>query len=68
MKGEIAEIPGAFGRWIEVDVLYEYHVDKVKCPVCGGLGVPWMGWFTCESQLHIALVDGGRTFVRRTVA
>ncbi len=64
MLGEIFEIPNLSGKWVEIDARYDYAADKCKCPVCGGLGVPWSGWFSCEKQEHKSLVEGGRTFVK----
>jgi len=61
---EIVEIPGLTGRFVEVAARYDYAVDKNRCAVCGGLGFPWGGWFSCESDYHYSLVNGGRSFLR----
>ncbi len=51
------------GKWVEATERYDYARDKTRCPVCGGIGMPWLGWFRCEYGPHIALVESGRTFV-----
>ena len=62
--GDIVEIPNLSGKWVEVNAHYDYGADKTKCPICGGLGTPWLGWYSCESQNHKSVVEDGRTFVR----
>lgn len=65
-------IPGALITIREQDYVildpfrykYDYPKDKCKCPVCGGLGIPWGGWFSCERCSCVALVDTGQAFVR----
>jgi hypothetical protein len=42
---------------------YDYDADKTRCPSCGGLGMPWHGWFACERCRCVAVVEGGRAFV-----
>ena len=43
--------------------LYQPEQSRTRCPICGGLGVPWAGWFHCEDCCAIAIYDGGATFV-----
>jgi hypothetical protein len=56
-------IPGLGERALVPGVLYRYAVDKNACPVCGGLGTPWNGWFSCEDCEAVALVASGETFL-----
>lgn len=49
---------------------YDYERDPCRCPVCGGLGVPWAGWFFCDGAgdcRAIALVNGGAVFLPEPV-
>ncbi len=41
---------------------YDYENDKCICGVCGGLGMPWKGWFHCEDGDHVAVVRTGECF------
>jgi hypothetical protein len=43
---------------------YDFDKDKNRCPACGGLGIPWHGWFTCEDCQAIALIQTGEVWVR----
>lgn len=45
-----------------VEGLYEYDKDSTKCGVCGGLGMPWRGWFHCEDGDHVAVIETGKCF------
>jgi ssDNA-binding Zn-finger/Zn-ribbon topoisomerase 1 len=39
------------GDYRKVDgVRYNYDKDKTACPVCGGIGMPWNGWFACDGK------------------
>lgn len=59
------QIPGLPGTYSQIENKYECEQDKTKCPACGGLGIPWAGWFNCEraSCKCKALVDDGRAFI-----
>jgi hypothetical protein len=63
-EGDIVNIPGAPGgeRRVLLAARYDYQAQRTKCPACGGLGVPWKGWFTCDDCLAVALVSDGRCF------
>ena len=38
--------------------------EESSCPVCGGVGFPWGGWFHCDGTCHaIAVVSTGQVFV-----
>ena len=39
------------------------YTGKADCPICGGLGMPWAGWFSCEDCGALALVTTGTTYV-----
>lgn len=56
-------IPGLPGRWREIAARYDYPGAPCRCPKCGGLGVPWGGWYSCEDCSCVALVADGRAFV-----
>jgi len=63
-KIEPIEIPGLPGRWYQIEARYDYQNDKVRCPNCGGLGMPWGGWFSCDTACQcVALVEDGRAFM-----
>jgi len=64
MASETVEIPGAVGgsTRVLIEARYDYEVDKCRCPNCGGLGIPWGGWFTCDDCLAVAVVADGRCF------
>ena len=64
IEQQSVRIPGLSGEWTQVEAKYDYHKDKCRCPNCGGLGVPWRGWFTCYDCDCRALVSDGRSFVR----
>lgn len=36
------------GRVVKVGPRYSYDADPTKCPLCGGYGIAWAGWFSCE--------------------
>jgi hypothetical protein len=62
---EPLQISGLPGWYVEVDARYAYAHDKAHCPVCGGVGWVWHGWFTCEGTCEaVALVATGQTFTR----
>lgn len=50
-------------KYWRTTVKYDYEETKCHCPVCGGLGVPWRRWFTCEDCQAIALIETGETFI-----
>ena len=59
-------IPGAPANpYMETGDHYDYAQARARCPGCGGVGVPWNGWFSCEGGdgcRLIAVVEGGRCF------
>lgn len=66
--GETVTIPKLPGNWMRLpdDIRYDYKNKMCTCPVCkdDAAGVPWNGWFTCESHgCCVALVDTGEVFV-----
>lgn len=64
--GEILEcrISGHVTKLRRVRGHYDFeNGDKSRCPICGGLGVPWCGLFHCEdNQQHKAVVQTGQCF------
>ena len=44
---------------------YDYeNGDRCRCPICGGLGMPWSGMFHCENDAgHKAIIETGQCFV-----
>jgi len=38
---------------------YNYKKNPCKCPKCHGLGIPWMGYFTCEDCGAIYFIETG---------
>lgn len=56
-------ISGLRGTWSEIPARYDYAQDASRCPNCGGLGIPWRGWFSCEECCCKALVEDGRAFM-----
>ena len=62
MSGDFVEIRG-LGRYVRIAAKYDYAKDKCRCPACGGLGMPWGGWFSCEDCEAVALVTGGDCFI-----
>lgn len=42
---------------------YDYIKDKNRCPNCGGLGWPWMSYFTCEDCGAIYDIETGERVV-----
>lgn len=65
--GTIIEIPGSpDDRYVALDMVhlkYKYEESKCDCPVCGGLGIPWGGWFHCQDCTAIGLLESGQMFV-----
>ena len=59
------EIPNASGQWYqETLAYYDYTTDAGHCPICGGIGLVWRGWYHCDGTCHaIAGVSDGRTFL-----
>jgi hypothetical protein len=64
-------VPGLTGDFIEVEARYDHANTPITCPNCGGLGIVWGGWFTCnfdgwssDQCGAVALVSDGRCFVR----
>jgi len=39
------------------------YLGKSGCPICGGLGMPWHGWFSCEDCSAIAVFKTGATYI-----
>lgn len=63
--GQVVEVPTANGGTVllrRIEGRYSYAENKCTCP-CGDLGMPWGGWFNCESG-HSALVESGEMFER----
>ena len=64
MNAAIRQIDGLPGWYIEVLARYDYATAPGRCPVCGGVGLPWAGWFSCDGRCHgVALVATGQMFV-----
>lgn len=65
--GEILEcrIDGIPMKLRRVQGRYDYAKgDRCRCPICGGLGIPWSGMFHCESRhAHKAIIPTGQCFV-----
>lgn len=63
--GDIVDIPGApdGSKRKLIEARYDYENKRCVCPACGGLGIPWLGWFSCEDCCAVALVEDGRCFV-----
>jgi hypothetical protein len=59
------QIPGLGPQWYQETLAqYAYDTAPSRCPICGGVGIPWRGWFTCDDACQaIALVESGRTFL-----
>lgn len=55
------EVPGRNGLLRVVPgIRYRYDVDKTRCPNCGGIGLPWAGWFHCDGKCEgIAWIETG---------
>lgn len=52
------------GRVMRVGAHYDYENNASRCGICGGLGMPWGGWFSCEDEpAHVALVGTGECFL-----
>jgi hypothetical protein len=61
-------IHGLPGWWQPTTAVYAYATDPCRCPVCGGVGWVWHGWFTCDGTCQaVALVSDGRTFLPSTL-
>lgn len=62
--GDIVDIPSLGKRTRAPDnVRYRYTDSATMCPICGDIGVPWGGWFTCDSRgCCVALVSTGEVF------
>mgnify|MGYP001608710521 FL=1 len=59
---QIPGLPNAW--WQETTARYDYATDPSLCPVCGGVGLPWAGWFHCDGTCHaIAIIRTGQVFV-----
>ena len=58
-------IPGTAQPWWQLTTaVYDYATDPVHCPICGGVGIPWAGYFHCDGLCHaLAVVADGRTFL-----
>lgn len=54
---ETVIIPGLGERTVSDGLRYDYAVDKSRCANCGGLGIPWRGWFSCMKCRAVALVQ-----------
>lgn len=56
-------ISGLRGAWSQLSVRYDYVKDGTKCPACGGYGIRWSGWFTCEFCAAKAIIKTGQVFI-----
>ena len=69
--GETVEIPGLGVRVVAPGTLrYDYAAAPSRCPACGGVGMPWGGWFSCDGDWDrhcgaVALVETGEVFLRQ---
>ena len=57
------KIPGLSGDFMQIEKRYDYEKNKCSCPSCGGIGIPWHGWFSCQECDCVALVSDGRAFI-----
>lgn len=65
LLGEPRSIGGLEGWWQQVAVTYDVQQARRQCPNCGGLGLPWAGWFRCDGACQgKGLVADGRFFVQ----
>lgn len=62
LKPTREEIPNLGPRWLQPSLKYDYEKNAAICPVCGGYGIPWGGWFNCQCCTAVALVEGGEVF------
>ena len=64
--GEVVKFDGHPAMFVRVGARYDYDADKHRCPVCGGIGMPWRGWFTCDTEdiETIAIIETGEVFQR----
>jgi hypothetical protein len=66
--GPAITITGLPGQWQETEARYDYASDKSHCPICGGVGWLWRGWFTCEGTCGaVAVLETGRVFLPVTI-
>lgn len=45
--GAIVDIPN-LGKRLRAPDDMRYRYPAGKCPSCGGVGIPWRGWFNCD--------------------
>jgi len=57
--GEVAVLKRVEGHYDHED-----RENRINCPVCGGLGIPWGGMFHCEFEGngHKAIISTGQCF------
>jgi len=60
--GEIFDIPN-LGKRVVVDAFYAYDDAPTLCPVCDKCGIPWHGYFSCQTCEAVALVEDGIVFM-----
>lgn len=56
-------ISGLRGAWSQLSIRYDYVKDGTTCPACGGFGIRWGGWFSCEFCHAKAIIESGRVFI-----
>ena len=65
--GDVLDLPGFCSERVvrQPDAMrYRYAADATRCPLCGGVGIPWNGWFTCQTSCELAaIVETGECFV-----
>jgi hypothetical protein len=66
--GEVVKFSGHPAQFVRVAARYDYDEDRARCPICGGIGLPWLGWFTCDENPieHVGIVETGEMFERCT--
>jgi len=55
-----------FGRCMVIaGVRYQYlEHGNAPCPICGGVGIPWVGWFNCDGKCGcIAFIPTGEVLM-----
>jgi hypothetical protein len=64
MPGAIAIAGASWALWQETTACYNYAEAPSTCPICGGVGWVWRGWFSCDGRCGaIAVIADGRTFL-----
>lgn len=64
--GEVISLRGTRQRYMLVRRIGAVDTNACRCPLCGGLAMPWGGWIHCDGDMHclaITFIETGEVLL-----